>query len=56
MLKFVGLVSCKPINWAFLTVVKKVRFGTRSNTALSIERDFDPAENMNALSSTLVML
>ena len=52
MLKFIGVrVLC-----AFLTMVKSRILGTGPKTALSIDRDFDPAENVNVLSSTLVML
>ena len=40
----------------FLTIVNKRRFGMGTTTALSIDKDFDPAENMNVLSSTLVTL
>ena len=48
-------MSIVPTKSAFLTMVKR-RFGTRPKTALSIDRDFDLAENVNVLSSTLVML
>ena len=44
-----------PVKSAFLTMVKR-RFGTGPKTALSIDRDLDPAENVKVLSSTLVML
>jgi len=40
----------------FLTMVNNIRFGMGPRTALSIENDFHPAENMNVLSSTLVRL
>ena len=40
----------------FLTMVKRRLFGTGPKKALSIDSDFDPAENVNVLSSTLVML
>ena len=49
-------MSIEAINSAFLTMVKRRRFGTGPKTALSIDRDFDQEENVNILSSTLVML
>ena len=49
-------MSIVPIKSAFLTMVKKRCLGTGPKTALSINRDFDPAENVNVLSSNLVML
>ena len=49
-------MSIVPMNSAFLTMVKRRRFGMGPKTALSIERDFYPAENVNVLSSTLVIL
>ena len=44
------------IKWAFLTMVKGIRLGTGTMTALLKDRYFDPAENMNVLSSALGML
>ena len=40
----------------FLIMVNNRRFGTGPRKALSIDRDFDPAANVNVLSSTLVWL
>ena len=37
-------------------MVEKRSLGMEPNTALSIDRDFDQEENVNILSSTLVML
>jgi len=37
----------------FLNKVNKRRYGIGSRTALSIDKDFDPAENVNVLSSTV---
>jgi len=55
MLKFVVFVSIEPIKSVFLTMVKRRRFGTVPKTALSIDRDFDPADNVNVLISTIVV-
>ena len=41
---------------AFLTMVQCRSLGTGPKTALSIDRDFYPSENVKVLSSTLVML
>jgi len=54
MLKLVGVVSNKPLYSVFLNTVNSRRFGMEPRTALSIERDFDPATNVNVLNSTLV--
>ena len=37
-------------------MVNSRRFGTGPKIALYIDRDFDPAENVNVFSSTLVMI
>jgi len=41
---------------AFLIIVNSRRLELWPKTALSIDRDFDPAENLNDLRSTLVRL
>jgi len=56
MLKFVGIRVHCAYKIRILNHLKRRRFGTGPKTALSIDRDFDPAENVNVLSSTLVML
>jgi hypothetical protein len=37
-------------------MVKRSRFGIGPNTALSIDRDFDPLENVNDLCSAVVKM
>jgi len=51
-----GLVSTKHMKSAFLIIVGSSRLGMGPRTALSIDRDFDPAEIVNVLISTLVRL
>ena len=52
MLKF----SNEPIKSVTLTMENNRRLGLGVRAALSIEKDFNEAENVNALSSTLVRL
>jgi hypothetical protein len=40
----------------FFTVVNKRRFGIGPKSALSIDRELEPLENVNVLSSILVRL
>ena len=40
----------------FFTIVNKRRLGMGSKTVLSVDKDFVPLENVNVLSSTLVMI
>jgi len=54
--KFVGVAASDPINSVFLTMLKERRFGMGPRTALSIDKDFDLAENVNNLCSTVVRL
>ena len=42
----------EPIKSVFFTIVKKRRLGISPNTALSMDMDFDPLENVNDLNST----
>jgi len=56
MLKFVGFAVQRTVKSLFLTMVNKRHFGMGPTTALSIDRDFEPAANVNVLSSTLVRL
>jgi len=54
MLKFVGIrVHCA---YKIGILNHGEEHGTGHKTAFSIDRDFDPAEKVNVLSSTLVML
>ena len=56
MLKFAGVrVHCS-YKIGILNHSEEETFGDRLKTALSIDRDFDPAENLNVLSSPLDML
>ena len=43
------LVSSEPFISAFLNIVNSRSLGWCPSTALSIDRDFDPAENVNDL-------
>jgi len=54
MLKFVRIAVQRTENSVFLTMVNSRRFGMGHRTALSMDRDFDPAANVNVLSLTLV--
>ena len=49
-------MSNEPIKSVFLTMVNQRYFGMGTMTALSIDNDFNPAENVNVMSSTLVRL
>jgi len=40
-------VSTEPLKSAFLIMVNSRRFGRGPSTALSIDRDFDPAGNVS---------
>ena len=46
----------EPIKSVFFTIGNKRRLGIGPNTALSMDRYFDPLENENDLSPTLVKL
>jgi len=54
--KLYGLVFKEPRKSVFFTIVKKKRLGTRPKIALSIDKEFDRLENVNVLSSNLVIL
>ena len=56
MLEFVGVRVHCAFKIGILNYGEEETLGTGPKTALSIDRDFDPAENVNVLSSTLVML
>jgi hypothetical protein len=56
MPEVVGFESKEPRKPVFFIMVKRRRFGIGPNTALLSGRDFDPLENVNDLSSTLVRL
>ena len=49
-------MSTEPLKSAFLIMVNSRRFGSGPSTAFSIARDFDQAENVNFLLSTLIIL
>jgi hypothetical protein len=50
-----GLVSIVPRKSLFLTTVNKTPIGIRPRTALSMDSDCEPLENVKDFSSTLVM-
>ena len=50
------MLSNEPTKSVYLTMLNNRCFGKGHRTALSIDKDFDPAENVNALSSTLISL
>lgn len=54
--KLKELVVSVPRNYWFLIIVNKRRLGSGPKTALSIDRDCDPAEKVNVLSATRVRL
>jgi len=56
MLKFVPVAVQRTDKICFLNYGEQQIFGVGHRTALSTNKDFDPAENVNALSSTLVRL
>jgi len=51
-----GLVSTEPRKLVFFTMLNKSYWVMGPKTELSIDKDFDPLENVNVLSSTLVKL
>ena len=46
----------EPRNYVFFTMMNKSRFGMVLNTALSMESDYAPLENVKDFSSTVVRL
>ena len=56
MLKFVGIRVHCAYKIGILNHGEEETFGTGPKTALSIDRDLEPAENVKVQSSTLVML
>ena len=55
MSKFVGVCVHCAIEISVLNHGEQQTFGEGVSTALSIDRDYDPAENLNVLRWTLVM-
>jgi len=56
MLKFIGVRVPCAYEIGILNHGEELTFGAGPKLALSIDRNFHPAENVNVLSSTLVML
>jgi hypothetical protein len=56
MPEMIRFVYKEPRKSVFFIMVKRSRFGIGPNNALSIDRGFDPLENVNDLSSPLVRL
>ena len=56
MMELERILSREPRKSFLLIIVKRRRFGIGPNTALSIDSDCEPLENVKVWSSTLVML
>ena len=50
------MLSNEKIKSVFQTMVNRRRLGMGPRTALSLDTEFDPAENVNVLTSTVVGL